>query len=546
MTDTHVALPGSRRPAKAGATRVGDVEPTSRIEVTIALRGPELPDADALGQSPLTRDAFNRRFSASQDDASKVAQALGRYGLTVEETSLAARSLRVSGSAAQIEAAFQAQLGIYHDAQQGDYRGREGVIRIPADLDGVVTGVFGLDERRVAQRKTAMEAADGHAAVAAPLTPADIESRYDFPPGKGAGQVIGIAEFGGGYFPADLDAFCKKYDRPTPTVTVVPVGLKALTPAQIAKLSPQQRQAALGESTEVMMDVQIVAALCPASTIYLYFAPFTQKGWVDLIGKIVDGGTASPSILSVSWGLAEDSPDWSESARTAINQRLKSAALLGITICVASGDDGSGDQLTDGRAHVNFPSSSPSVLSVGGTMLSNAAEVVWWESPGRRTPNGGGATGGGVSVFFPRPSWQTVTVASLNKGGIDGRVIPDIAAVAGAPYYDLIFMGQDSPNGGTSAATPVLAALLARVNAVLPAGRSGRFITPLLYGPGPGGVPLGQSSCRDITVGNNASSPSPGRGYQAQTGYDAVSGWGVPIGTALVQALSAAAPAAGS
>ena len=94
-------------------------------------------------------------------------------------------------------------------------------------------------------------------------------------------------------------------------------------------------------------------------------------------------------------------------------------------------------------------------------MLSGDTDVVWWESPGYRTGSGGGSTGGGVSVVFPRPSWQDVQITSINPGSIDGRVVPDIAALAGPPFYDLIFMGQDQPNGGTSASTPMWAALIA-------------------------------------------------------------------------------------
>jgi len=243
----------------------------------------------------------------------------------------------------------------------------------------------------------------------------------------------------------------------------------------------------------------------------------------------------------VSWGLAEDSPDWSAAARAEINNRLQAAAMLGITVCVSSGDDGSGDEMTDGRAHLDFPSSSPFVLSVGGTMLvgtaANPTEQTWWESPGRRTRNGGGATGGGVSVFFPRPQWQNVTIKSVNKGTFDGRVNPDVAALAGPPLYDLIFLGSPQPNGGTSASAPLWASLLARVNASLPANKRQRFLTPLLYQNGANGRPRGSSGCTDITMGQNASNPKPGVGYRAQQGFDAVSGWGVPDGLALVAVL---------
>jgi len=190
---------------------------------------------------------------------------------------------------------------------------------------------------------------------------------------------------------------------------------------------------------------------------------------------------------------------------------------------------------------VNFPSSSPFVLSVGGTMITGAGssevEQAWWEAPGRRGPQGGGSTGGGVSVLWDRPQWQDVRIKSLNAGSKDGRVIPDVAALAGPPLYDLTLVGQDAPNGGTSASTPLWAALIARINAGVPTGDRQRFFTPLLYQPGRDGRLRGQSGCHDVTVGQNASHPQPGVGYQAAIGYDAVTGWGTPRGAALLTAL---------
>jgi kumamolisin len=535
-----VKLPGSKRPRKADATRIGDVDPQAPIEVTLSLNGPKLPDANALPESPLSRSDFAAKYGSKREDADKVAQILQKYGLQVKDVSLATRSMRVAGPAKAIEKAFQAGLGIYHSAKQGDFRGRESVIQIPEELKGLVTGVFGLDERQVARRKAAVAAPTAAAAKPklSPLSPSDLEKRYNFPPGDGTRQQIGIAEFGGGYFAEDLQAFCAKYKLPVATVTTVSVGLPALTLQDIQQLPAQQRDDELQTSIEVNMDVQIVAGLCPKANIFVYFAPFTEKGWVDLLNKVMSGDPAGPTTVSISWGLAEDAPDWSQSALQQINDRLNAAAMLGITICVSSGDDGSGDQMTDGSAHVDFPSSSPFVLSVGGTMLTgtpqNLSEQTWWESPGRRTNKGGGATGGGVSVVFPRPQWQNVKIASLNKGSIDGRVIPDVAALAGPPLYDLIFLSRDFPNGGTSASTPLWASLIARLNENLPAAKRQRFLTVLLYQSGPKGVPVGSAGCTDIKAGQNASHPQPGVGYKAQAGYDAVTGWGVPDGTALL------------
>ncbi|MFC4527078.1 S8/S53 family peptidase [Dyella halodurans] len=540
MATSYVELPGSERPPNATAKRVGDADQQARVEVTIGLRGPALPGANDLPAKPLSLAEFEGKYASAKADADKVAQVLTSLNLQVEDISLAGRSMRVSGTVAAMEAAFGLKLGLYESATQGRYRGREGVIHVPSELKDIVTGVFGLDERRVARRKPKI----GARAVGAPapLGPSDLETRYAFPDGDAAGQRIAIAEFDGGYFPDDVSAYCNKFGRPIPQVTVIPVGKEALTLAQIKALPKAKQTAELDSSGEVLMDVQIVAGLCPGASIDVYFAPFTQKGWVDLLNKVTANGAGLPVALSVSWGMPEDDPSWSAAARAAINDRLQAAALLGITVCIAAGDDGSGDEIADGRAHVDFPSSSPFTLSVGGTMLvgssTQATEEVWWESPGRRTSDGGGATGGGVSIYFERPSWQNVSVNSINNGSLPGRVIPDVAALAGPPYYDLIFLGQPSPSGGTSASTPLWAALLARIQSALPSHKPPQFLTPLLYGSQAGNPSLGVTACHDITVGQNASSPQPGQGYSAGQGYDAVSGWGTPIGTSLLTALS--------
>ncbi len=86
------------------------------------------------------------------------------------------------------------------------------------------------------------------------------------------------------------------------------------------------------------MDVQIVAGLCSKANITVYFSTFDQGGWVDLLNAAI---TAKPVALSISWGLAEDNPGWSTNAIDAINERLNAARVLGITVCISSGDDGS-------------------------------------------------------------------------------------------------------------------------------------------------------------------------------------------------------------
>src|SRR5580700_7824040 len=195
----HVLLPGSKRGKDPDATRVGEVDPNENVVVTIGLAGPKLPSADEYVGQTLTPAELAQKFGAKQADADKVAKSLAKFGLKVEDVSLETRSMTVSGTAKAMEAAFKPGLAIMRSARDGEYRGRQGAIQIPAELKGVVTGVFGLDERRMARRKSDAAVSASHASTLSPLAPADLEQRYNFPPGDCAGQSIVIAEFGGGY-----------------------------------------------------------------------------------------------------------------------------------------------------------------------------------------------------------------------------------------------------------------------------------------------------------------------------------------------------------
>jgi kumamolisin len=545
MTDSHVELPGSRRPMAHGARRVRDLDPHTHVEVTLTLKAPPLPPSDKLPETALSAAELAQHYGASAHDIRKVEDVLRSFGLRVESVGTSGRSMRVSGTAHAIEAAFRSGLAIYHNAEQGEFRGREGAVSVPAEISGLVHSVLGLDQRRMARRGAAKASV---AAATAPLRPGDLEERYNFPPGDAARQSIGIAEFGipqhsgtvvaPAYFPDDVAAFCKAQGRAMPQVRPVAVNLAPLTLAQYHALPNAVAKQVLGETSEVMMDVEIIAALCSAADISVYFAGWDQKGWVDLLEKII---ADRPVVLSISYGLAEDSPHWAEAALQAINETLQIAAMAGITVCVSSGDDGSGCDMPDTRAHVEFPGSSPFVLSVGGTMLSGhgaaQSEIAWWEAPGQRLASRGGATGGGVSAVFNRPAWQTENLASLNHGSIAGRIVPDVAALAGPPFYELTLLGHSSPAGGTSAATPVWASLIARIDAALPLAKRQRFRAPMLYHKAHSGGTIGGACCTDITSGHNASHPQPGKGYVAGRGYDAVTGWGVPNGRALLDAL---------
>src|SRR5205823_3113521 len=121
---------------------------------------------------------------------------------------------------------------------------------------------------------------------------------------------------------------------------------------------------------------------------------------------------------------------------------------------------------------------------------------------------------GGVSAIFARPPWQSgIAIPSVNPGTAAGRVLPDLSANAdwNASPYLLVVDGHAVPNGGTSAAAPLLAALVALMNARLPAGHPVGYLTPLLYQKsGDAARPLGATGCTDVIEGNNITAAAGG------------------------------------
>jgi len=526
----RVALAGSSRAVRPGAVILGVADPYEWIEVTVKIRRKKpLPEWKAGGMGVMTKEQLAAEYGADPADMEKVKSVLGSFGLRVLRELQAAGSIRVGGQAQVMESVFGVRLFHYAHAS-GNYRGRRGELHVPAELAGIVTGVFGLDNRKMVKRRPLrrrpLELATQAPADRSWFFPAELATIYAFPEGNGQGQTVGLLEFGGGFFSDDLATFCQDASVAVPTVRTVSVNN---TPTN-------QRDGAEGE---VMLDVEVVAGVCPAATIVVYFSTFDENGWVDAVDQAVHDQQNPLSVVSISWGYAEDAAGaWSSGALDAINETLQAAALIGVTICVAAGDDGSDDGVGDGHAHVDFPSSSPYVLAVGGTTLQQSAsgaitETAWKDGDGLRKDNGG-STGGGVSTYFARPTWQNVNTESVNPGSIEGRVVPDVAADASANTgYWTVADGQGGVAGGTSAAAPLWASLVARINAV--SGGPVGYLSPLLYGAGPNGQTLGQTGCQDITSGNNDTAAIGG--YSAGPGYDAVSGWGAPIGNSLASGL---------
>ena len=424
-----------------------------------------------------------------------VRQTLTSLGLAVTEVHPATRRVKVAGPLGQLASAFGATLQQVSSPGPGGqmvtHRYREGPLYVPAALDGIVLAVLGLDTRPQARAHFRPRAAAAPGQTYPPNQVADI---YQFPAGTtGAGQTIAVIELGGGFSTSDLDTYFGGLGIPVPSITAVGVDGGANAPGS----DPT------GADVEVALDVDVIGAAAPGAAQVVYFAPNSDQGFVDAISAAASA-TPAPVAISISWGQSEDS--WTTQGRTAMDAAMADAAALGITVCVASGDNGSGDAVSDGQAHVDFPASSPHALGCGGTKLladpatgAISSEVVWNETAASE-----GAGGGGISDVFALPSWQANAGVPARSGqrssGSSGRGVPDVAGNADPTTgYQIYSGGRAQVVGGTSAVAPLWAALVSRL-AEGTGQRFGLIQTALYAGVTPGTEVPG---CRDITSGNN-------------------------------------------
>ena len=515
-------IPGSERSALSGAKPVAPASPDERIEVTVRLRSMVPIEANDVGgthaDTPpaqrryLSRDQYASRHGADPRDIAKVTAFAAAHQLVVVEANAARRSLVLSGTSASLGAAFGVTLQQYeHDG--GTYRGRTGPVSVPADLAGIVEGVFGLDDRPQASphfQYLNLDANFAPRAAFTSFTPPQLASLYQFPSGlDGRGQCIGLIELGGGFKPADISSYFTRLGLPVPSVKAIPV--------DGGRNQPTSANSADGE---VMLDIEVAAAIAPRAVIAVYFAPNTDKGFLDAITMAVHDSVNKPAVISISWGAAESR--WTAQAMTQFDQAFQAAAAMGVTVCCAAGDNGSSDGVADGHPHVDFPASSPFALGCGGTSVTASGGTITAESVWNANPKSS-ATGGGVSGFFPLPAYQAhVHVPPVTGAG--GRGVPDVAGDADpASGYQVRVDGKNMVIGGTSAVAPLWAGLIALMNQKL--GHPVGFLNPLLYGS-----LAGRGLFNDIVVGNNGS-------YSARPGWDPCTGWGSPIGAKLLQAL---------
>jgi kumamolisin len=501
---SHKAAPGP------SCKRIGDVPPGERIEVSIYLE----PRDSAAGVRSVAADPraelASRRATQHAADFKLVQDFASDHGLTVVTTEPAQRLIKLSGTAAQFQAAFQTTLAHYQDGNL-IFRGRSGSLKLPSELHPIVESVLGLDSRPAAEPRLVIRPA---AAVSDSFMPNDVARLYAFPPSvTGKGQCIALIELGGGFTPSDTTSAFKSMGLTPPTVVAVSVDGGKNTP------SPDD-----GADGEVALDIQVAGGGAPGARIAVYFAPNTDAGFVDAITSAIHDTTNRPSVVSISWGSAES--NWTQQAVQSMNTALQDASTVNVSVFVASGDNLSTDGVNDGNAHVDFPASSPWAIGCGGTSISVSGTSITNETVWNDGDSGGG---GGISDLFPVPTFQQS--ASLPASVNDGKTrrgVPDVAGdAAPGTGYRIVVNGQTEVVGGTSAVAPLWAGLTALINegATTPVG----FFLPFLY--------ANSTLLRQITQGNNNPSGSD-VGYAAGPGWNACTGLGVPNGESLFVALT--------
>jgi len=493
---SHLVLSGSHREHPEGSMPIG--QPADQIlEITCVLR--RRNETTHAPELKLSHEDFRELHGADPSDVDALESFAAIHDFSIARVDAAARTITLAGSLDSLAKAFGAELELRQVGEQV-IRTRQGSLRVPATLADRVIAVLGFDERAAAA--TYHQRADPLARGGS-FTPVQVAQAYQFPSNKGKNQTIALIELGGGFRTSDLNTYWKQLGLNSVVTTAVGV--------DGATNKPTGNPA--GADGEVALDIEVAGAVAPQARIAVYFAPNTDRGFLDAINAAIHDTVRKPSVISISWGAAES--QWTPQSMNAFNAAFQDAAMLGITVCAASGDNGSSDGESDGASHVDFPASSPWVLACGGTRLIASgnkiqSETVW-------NDNRGGATGGGVSTHFSKPSYQ----ASIN---ISGRGVPDIAGNADpATGYRVIVDGKASVIGGTSAVAPLWAGLIALVNEQL--GKNVGWLHPQLYG-----TIAQHKALHDVTSGTNDA-------YRAQTGWDACTGLGSPNGQAILAVL---------
>jgi len=488
---------------------------TMRFDIVLALR--HQPELDNFLQelydpsSPsyrhfVTPEEFTARFGPSQEDYDAVIHFAETHGLTVVGGSRDAMDVQLKGTVAAIEAAFHVTMGVYqHPTENRTFFApdREPTVNLPFQL-WHISGLENYSIPRPVHHKNL-----AHQPVVLGSCPggfycgSDMRAAYyGNGPLTGAGQVVGLLQYAG-YNIADVNTYFTNVHQ----TLNVPIFGVSTDGTSVNCVYPGC------DDTEQTLDITQAASMAPGLSAIYQFVGSTDTAILSSMST----HSPLPMQMSASWVWNPADPGTDDPYFTRF-------AAQGQSFFCASGD------WKDYRqSPYAYPPEDAYVTAVGGTDLQTKSAGGAWSSETGWADSGGGISPAGI----PIPAWQQLAgvINSQNQGSKTLRNAPDVAGEANFDFYVCADQsGCGSGWGGTSFASPMWAGFMALVNqqAVANGNPTLGFINPTVYQLAVGS---GYSSIfHDITTGNN--------GYPDVTGYDLVTGWGSPIGPALITALA--------
>lgn len=526
MVNGHV--PG----AVSGLTPLGRMDGTSQMNLAIGL---PLRNGDKLASllqdiynpaSPnfhhyLSTEQFVAQFGPTEADYEAVAAFAESHGLKVTQRHANRVVLDVSGTSAAVEQALHVKMQVYqHPTESRTFFAPDGNPSL--DLGVPVLDISGLQNyslpktHLVGKPLVNGQNAQGNSGSGQGGTYFGKDFRAAYAPDTtmtGAGQAVGLLEFDG-YYASDIANY--ESAAGLPSVTLSNVLLDGFSG------NPEDGEAVV----EVSLDIEMAISMAPGQSEVLVYEAGESGNWHDMLNRMADDNLAKQ--LSCSW-YQDAGPD------AVAEQIFQQMAAQGQSFFAACGDY---DAYT---GSFPFPDDSPSITLVGGTTLTTSGPQGSWVSEKVWNWGDGIGTGGGISTYYPIPSYQTNISMSANQGSTTLRNVPDVAFTADNVFVRANGTGYDE--GGTSCAAPLWAGFTALINqAAVSSGRpTVGFINPAIDAIGSASGYT--TAFHDITTGNNTSSSSPSKFY-AEPGFDLCTGWGVPNGQALITALGTPDPLA--
>ncbi len=491
------------------------------VHLPMRLRNSDELERRVMANEIISRDEMAARFLPVEKDYQAVADWLTSQGLTVKPAGASRAAAIATGTAAQVEKAFDTHLA------RVQFRGEEHTSAtvaptLPAEIAARVQGVHGL-QPHLHPRKMMDTPSPTHNGYP-PFRVGDVTNVYDVPAAglDGSNQAIGIII---DYLPlpSDLKGFWEVNEIPQNlgNVTLVDVNNFGLTG------DPEE---------EATLDTEWSSSIAPAARVIVYAAgglDFIEDSYVAVLDDLQAGTRPHLHQISMSFGGGEVSSATFNDYQ-AVHNYFEAMSAYGVSLFASSGDEGAyGTAQTDVEA--NYPATDPLITAVGATALVLTAtdqvlDEQGWSVEGSSQYYGYDSSGGGISVVFSRPAYQVGEGVDLTAM----RQVPDVA-ILGDPHTPgyLYYQGQDTSVGGTSLSSPIWVGLCALINqgrethGLPPIGRLNPLIYPL----------LGTANFHDITRGTDGV-------YTCTPGYDLVTGIGSPDFNVLYQTLLTATPVA--